>query len=98
MDILFCADDAYLMPLSVAIDSMMRNLSASSSPTVHILTTPVSQAKMVRFQNVLDSWGSAAKFNWKIIDGTEFRELPVWGHISSATYFRFLISEYLPDA
>jgi lipopolysaccharide biosynthesis glycosyltransferase len=90
-----CADDAYALPLAVAVRSALDHLDPSRVLELHVIDagfTPASRARL------LASW-PAERLRVRFVPVTAGRvhHLPSGGHVSAASYARILLPELLPE-
>jgi lipopolysaccharide biosynthesis glycosyltransferase len=90
------ADNRYAMPLAVLLKSAAINLSPKSTLQAFILDGGISAWNRARVERSV----AVNKINISWIPVREAKErlsgVPVFGHVSPATYFRLLIADLLP--
>src|ERR1700756_3376763 len=92
-----CAcDDAYAMPLAIAIRSLLDNLEPAHSIRLFVIDGGLRPRNR---QRLLESWPSEPlTIDWirpevSVLDGVK-----ISGHIPIASYFRLLLADWLPPS
>jgi lipopolysaccharide biosynthesis glycosyltransferase len=89
------ADDAYAMPLAVAVRSAIDALDPALRLRVRVLDGGLSRRSRA---GLLASWpAERVEVVWLRPDLEATRELPVSGHVSPAAYLRLQMPALLPD-
>lgn len=90
------ADDSYALPLAVMLTSTLTQLHADTDAELHIVDDGISMENRERVAASLPP-GRRAVLHWvKKTDRAEFRDLPQWGRITSTTYHKLTLGEWLP--
>lgn len=93
--IIACAtDEHYAAPLSVMLISMAQNLGRYSNSIVYIMNAGLSEQTKIRIQQSVKT--DKLEIHWVDLPSLKKLELPIFGHISEATYYRLFIAEILP--
>lgn len=88
------ADDAYALPLAVLVRSALDCLSADRTLRLFVLDGGLAPASRER---LLASWDDPRlDVAWVAADPRRLAEMPVFGHVTVATYYRLLLAELLP--
>lgn len=90
------ADNKYVRPLAVMLKSAERNLDAGWGLRVYILDGGISRWNRYKLEKGLD--GQRVAVQWVSTKRqSQLDGVPVFGHVSVATYYRILIAELLPN-
>ena len=89
--IVFSTDSNYLSPTYVAINSMLHHLSNDTEVDIYILCSGISESQKQHFYN------SFHNVNFIDVEMEALHLSEELHYISIATYYRFLISEKLPE-
>ncbi|GAX35404.1 glycosyltransferase family 8 protein [Nodularia sp. NIES-3585] len=94
MEVLFCFDKKYEQHFGAAVTSLILN-NADHLTKVHIVTKKISS----NFQSKIDQLKAKAKIDFLIyeIKDTEVENFKISQHISSASYYRLLAPDILPN-
>ncbi len=92
MNILVSSNDAYVMPLTVLLQSLFDN--HDEPMTIWFLWSDLTEENRAFFRRLIESRGSELRL--VEVGQTEFRGLPTKSYISRETYFRLLAAELLP--
>ncbi|MCM1078820.1 MAG: glycosyltransferase family 8 protein [Bacteroidales bacterium] len=94
MDIGLCADNNFVVPLGICILSVLET-NRSHEICFHVISSGISDTNKGIISDVV------LKYNKKVafydIDGDTFKEYPVNDRFPNSIYYRFLLSELLPD-
>ena len=94
MNILCCIDRNYLMPLGVSMVSIFEN-NKNEKVTVHVIAKDFEDYHRSIINDI------AKKYNQHIcfysIDPNLLANLPVYDHLTNATYIRLFIADILPE-
>lgn len=94
--VLVCAaDDRYAMGLGVTVTSALLNLKHPHPVQLFIIDGGISSANRRRLEQ---TFGSRVELRWLTADLTQVQSLYLSGHLSSASYYRLLIPELLPES
>jgi lipopolysaccharide biosynthesis glycosyltransferase len=90
------ADNRYAMPLAVLLKSAVLNLSAKVTLHAYVLDGGISVKNRNRIQSSVS--GAGIVISWISLDQAiaRLKDVPVFGHVSKATYFRLLLADLLP--
>ena len=88
------ADDQYVQPLAVMLQSVFTNLSSERSVALYIIDGGIGPAHK---RSLVQSWDrQSVSVHWLSPQESSFSGLPLWGRMPVATYFKLLIPEMLP--
>ena len=93
-NIVCAADNRYAIPLAVMLRSIEEHLGEDCTATVWILDggiTPENRRKIVRSLPARH-----LQIHWMSVDAGLLAGMPVFGHVSLSTYYRFLLGAILP--
>lgn len=92
----FAVNDSYVDPLSVALTSLLENVSEKNF-IIHLLYTELSRSSRERIEHF--RWVfPRCDIHWLAIDTARFATLPLHiEHTSIETWYRFLLPVLLPD-
>ena len=88
------ADDRYAVPLTVMLCSMGDHLGADRTATVWVMDGGISRRNKRRIVNSLPD--NRIQIHWMAVDAGLLADMPVFGHVSLSTYYRFLLGSILP--
>jgi lipopolysaccharide biosynthesis glycosyltransferase len=91
------ADDAFAMPMAVALYSALTNLRRTTTPLVYLLDDGISRANKDRIARVLHSAHPATELAWLTPDLTAIQGLNPSPWNTRATYMRLFIPDLLGD-
>ena len=92
--VVFAADDAFAMPLGVAVFSMLKNLKKGQAVHLYIIDNGITLQNRKR---LLRSWRFAnVSIDWLTPDQRILSQLKYSGHASSSNYSRLLAPKLLP--
>ncbi|MEM1211384.1 MAG: glycosyltransferase family 8 protein [Planctomycetota bacterium] len=92
----FAGDTGVAMPMAVAIDTALRRLAtAGRSAHIHLLALGFEAEAEARLRRLVE--GHGAGWTAYLIEPDRFDHLAQVGHVSRATYLRFLLPELLAD-
>jgi lipopolysaccharide biosynthesis glycosyltransferase len=90
------ADDQYVQPLAVMVQSVLTNLSADRSVTLYIIDGGIEPTHK---QRLAIPWRrDGVSVHWLSPRESTFTGLPLWGRMPIATYYKLLIPEVLPPS
>ncbi len=90
------ADDRYVQPLAVMLQSVLTNMSSDRTITAYIIDGGIEPGHK---QALAKSWHRPrASINWLPARASSFSGLPLWGRMPVATYYKLLVPELLPAA
>lgn len=89
------ADNRYAKPLAVMLKSAQMNLAPEWTINAFIMDGGVSRGNRARIERSLDKKRIAVQWIQMKQIG-ELHEMPVFGHVTVATYFRVLLGDILP--
>jgi lipopolysaccharide biosynthesis glycosyltransferase len=94
--VLACAaDDGYVQPLAVMLQSVLANLDASRSLAVHIVDGGIERGHR---RDLTRSWDPArVVLHFPTPRPQCLAGVPLWGRMPIATYYKLLVPELLPD-
>ena len=92
--VLCAADNRYSMPLAVMLRSLADNLAEGGSVAVWVLHGGMSLRNRWRITRFLPS--NTISVHWVRVNKALLSTMPVFGHVSLATYFRLLMPYVLP--
>lgn len=96
IDICYATNESFVPYMAVSITSLLEN-SASRNVVVHILYSDLSEATKTHLL-MLETRYKNAKIQFHKIDDSRFEKLGLTiEHITRETYFRYLLSEILPN-
>lgn len=95
LTVLCASDSRYGQHLGVALFSMLSHYRGSAPVEVYILNDNLPEMDMQRLLRLADRFG--AHFHFIPIDPAQVVGLKVSTHVTSATYFRLLVAQLLPD-
>jgi lipopolysaccharide biosynthesis glycosyltransferase len=94
--VIICAlDDNYSMCLAAMLKSLEENLGNDIRARVYLLQRNVSESHRQRIQATLDP--RRLEVIWITIDDSRVKHLKIDHHISTATYYRLLVEDCLPQ-
>jgi lipopolysaccharide biosynthesis glycosyltransferase len=89
------ADNHYAMQLAVVLRSVLENLSKTRVLDAYIIDGGIDGNNKQKISQTLAA--ENCRITWLEVPDKAFADLKVNGHISTATYYRLLIPELLPD-
>ena len=90
------ADDRYVQPLAVMLQSVLTNLSSDRTITAYIIDGGIEPGHK---QALTKSWYlPRASVHWLSARASSLSGLPLWGRMPVATYYKLLVPELLPGA
>ena len=90
------ADDRYVQPLAVMLQSVLTNLSPDRTAAIYIIDGGIEPGHK---QDLVRSWNPGrASLHWLSDRASSFSGLPLWGRMPVATYYKLLVPELLPAA
>ena len=89
------ADDRFIRPLAVMLQSALNHMGPDRSPVVYILHDGIGEADQNR---VVSRWGRHARVTWLRPRPNEFADLPLWGRMPVTTYYKLALPKLLPDS
>lgn len=93
--ILVCAaDNNYAMPLAVTVRSALANLKSNRKIGLFILDGGISKSNKNKITKSLQS--EKLDISWIQVDETQLKNPVLTRHITVASYYRLLITEFLP--
>jgi len=93
--ILVCAaDNNYAMPLAVTVRSALANLKSNRKIALFILDGGISKSNKKKIIKSLQS--EKLDISWIQVDETQLKNPVLTRHITVASYYRLLITEFLP--
>jgi lipopolysaccharide biosynthesis glycosyltransferase len=93
--VVFAADDAFAMPLCVAVFSMLKNLKKGKAVHLYIIDNGITLQNRKR---LVRSWRFAnVSTDWLTPDQRILSHLKYSGHASSSNYSRLLAPKLLPE-
>ena len=94
--VIACAADArFIRPLAVMLRSTIEHTAADRSLVVYVLHDGIGEVDRAR---VRSGWGRHVRVHWLQPGHEEFRDLPLWGRMPVATYYKLALPELLPDS
>ena len=88
------ADDQYVQPLAVMLQSALTNLSSDRGVELYIIDGGIEPSHK---RDLVSSWNrSSVSLHWLSPLESSFSGLPLWGRMPIATYYKLLIPEMLP--
>lgn len=94
--ILVCAsDNNYAMPLAVTVRSTLANLKSGCNIVLYILDGGISPSNKAKITKSLNP--AQIKIHWVTQDNSRFENLKLPQRVTVATYYRLLITEFLPQ-
>jgi lipopolysaccharide biosynthesis glycosyltransferase len=97
LTIVCAADDKYVMPLTVTINSVLANLRNHQQIVVFVIDGGIRQSNKHKIINSLSTEKVDVKIQWVQPRADLLEKMKVSGHVTVATYFRLLIPDLLPD-
>lgn len=95
LNVVCAADDAYAMPLAVMLRSLMENLGEGHEVDIWILYDGIGAVNRWRVQRSMPF--PNARIHWIPVRNSLLANVPVFGHVTLATYYRLLIPAALPQ-
>jgi lipopolysaccharide biosynthesis glycosyltransferase len=90
------ADAAYAIPLAVMLRSLVDALSPRYGIDAYVIDGGLGDVLRARIEQSLPR--GRANLHWHVPDARCFGELPLWGRMTTATYFKLLMPSVLPPA
>jgi lipopolysaccharide biosynthesis glycosyltransferase len=88
------ADDQYVQPLAVMLESALTNLSSDRGVDLYIIDGGIEPSHK---RDLVSSWNrNSVSLHWLSPRESSFSGLPLWGRMPIATYYKLLIPEMLP--
>jgi lipopolysaccharide biosynthesis glycosyltransferase len=88
------ADNNYAMPLAVTVRSALANLKSNRKIALFILDGGISKSNKKKIIKSLQS--EKLDISWIQVDETQLKNPVLTRHITVASYYRLLITEFLP--
>jgi lipopolysaccharide biosynthesis glycosyltransferase len=96
--VIACAtNEAYAMPLGVALYSMLVNLKRGSNVYICLISSGLSADTIKRLHRRTEVKGVNVKLVIEIPDQTWLESLPVYGYLSAETYLRLTLPTVIPQ-
>ena len=90
-----CAvDERYVVPLAVMLASLTDRLGPARPALVYVLDSGVSAENRERLERSL--LREDVELRWVEVHASQFSDLPIWGRMSTSTYHRLMLPEFLP--
>src|SRR5581483_3649971 len=90
------ADAAYAIPLAVMLRSLVDALSPRYGIDAYVIDGGLGDVLRARVEQSLPR--GRANLHWHVPDARYFGELPLWGRMTTATYFKLVMPSVLPPA
>ena len=92
--IVCAADNRYAMPLAVMLRSVAEHLPKGTSVKVWVMDGGISRWNKRKIVSSLPL--HVLQIQWVTVDAGLLVDMPVFGHVSLSTYYRFLLGAILP--
>ena len=94
--IVSAADERYVRPLAVMLQSLRTNLSPGRTAALYIADGGISERDRERLAHPWIASGSTVQ--WFRISDAAFAGLPLWGRMSVAVYYKLWLAKLLPQS
>jgi lipopolysaccharide biosynthesis glycosyltransferase len=88
------ADDRYVQPLTVMLQSLLTNLSSDRTIAVYIIDGGIEPAHKQALAKSCHR--PRAAVHWLSAEGSSFSGLPLWGRMPVAPYYKLLVPRLVP--
>jgi lipopolysaccharide biosynthesis glycosyltransferase len=95
--VIACGADAnYIQPLAVMLQSLLVNLAQERTVSIYVIEDGIEPGHR---EQIVSSWPRMdVSVQWLSARRSSLSDLPLWGRMSAATYYKMMVPELLPES